>query len=237
MSNTELEDLIKLYAARGIKDWNDTDDMVCREVRNCLSTSTIVENEYLVREAIKISKRGSAERSPRFFPVPDTCRRWRGKRSDRPRVSLFAPRYSDGAQSYIAFDLISFVSPEEHRCCLAFRFEPADESRFSHGYSHVQFSRSMLHRAVPIGCVPSWLPDSYPAFPLPARDSTEMFLTMAVAVHGFEGGVKQLIEKMLQDRPLEVRKYVKRAEALLGIHGSTPESSTGTSDSNARSRP
>ena len=202
MFNTELEDLIKLYAVRGIKDWKETDGMVCREVRNCLSTLTIVENEDLVREAIKISKRGNAEGSPRFFPVPDTCRRWKGKRSDRPRVSLFAPRYSDGAQSHMAFDLISFVSPEEHRYCVGFRFEPADEPRYSHGYPHVQFSRSMLHRAVPIGCVPSWLPDSYPAFPLRTRDSTEMFLAMTVAVHGFEGGVKQLIQKSFKIVPL-----------------------------------
>ena len=211
--------------------------MVCREVRNCLSASAIVEKEHLVREAIEKSKRANAGVSPRFFPAPDTCRRWKGKRSDRPRVSLFAPRYSDGVQSHIGFDLISFVFPEEHRHCLVFRFEPADGLQYSHGYPHIQFSRTLLRRADPIGCVPSWLPDSYPAFPLPARDSTEMFLAMAVAVHGFEGGVKQLIEKMLQDRPLDVRKYVKQAEDLLGIHRPTPESSTGTSDSNGRSRP
>lgn len=211
--------------------------MVCREVRNCLSVSTIVENENLIREAIEESKRANAGGSPRFFPVPDTCRRWKGKRFDRPRVSLFALSYPDGVQSHIAFDLISFVSPEEHRYCLVFRFEPADELRYSHGYPHIQFSRSLLRRAVPIGCVPSWLPDGYPAFPLPARDSTEMFLSMAVAVHGFEGGMKQLIEKLFQDRPLDVRKYLKRVEDLLGIHRPAPESSTGTSDSHARRRP
>lgn len=210
--------------------------MVCREVRNCLSASTIVENEHLVREAIEKSKRAKANGSPRFFPAPDTCGRWKGKRSDRPRVSLFAPRYPDGVRSHIGFDLISFVFPEEHRYCLVFRFEPADEPQYSHGYPHIQFSRSLLRRADPIGCVPSWLPDSYPAFPLPARDSTEMFLSMAVAVHGFEGGMKQLIEKMLQDRPLDLRKYLRRVENLLGIHRPTRESSTGTSDSNARSR-
>ena len=229
---------MRLYAVRGVRDWRETDDMVRREVRNCLSASAIVENENLVRRAIRGPKRANAGTSPRFFPVPDTCgKKWRRKRSDRPRVSLFAPRYPDGVQSHIAFDLISFVAPEEHRYCLVFRFEPADEQTSSHGYPHVQLSRSLSRRGVPVGCVPSWLPDSYPAFPLPARDSTDMFLSMAIAVHGFEGGMKQLIEKMFQDRPRDVPKYLKLAEDLLGIHSPTPETSRGMSDDNARSRP
>lgn len=207
--------------------------MVCHEVTNCLAASTIVENENLVPGAIKKAKRESAGVSPRFFPVPDTCRRWKGRRSDRPRISFFAPRYPDGIQSRIAFDLISFVSPDEHRYCLVFRFEPADELQSSHGYPHIQLSRSLSRRAVPVGCVPSWLPDSYPAFPLPARDSTERFLSMAVAIHGFEGGMKQLIEEMFRDRPCDRRKYLERVKALLGIPRPTLESSTGTSDRTA----
>ena len=164
--------------------------------------------------------------------MPDTCRKWKKSRSDRPRVSLFVPRYPDGAQLHMAFDLVSFMDRQH---CLVFRFEPADEPPSSHGYPHVQLSRSLSRRTVPVGCVPK-VPDSYPAFPVPARDSMEMFLSMAVAVHGFEGGMKQLIGEMFQERPRNIRRYVETLENLLGVHRPTPESSTGTSDSNARSR-
>ena len=228
---------MRLYAVRGVKDWNDTNDIVCRGIMNCLSTSDIVEDEHLVRKAIEQSRRSGGNASPNFFPMPDTYGKWKKKPSDRPRISLFAPRYTDGIQSHVAFDLISFVSFMDHQHCLVFRFEPADDPRSSHGYPHVQLSRSLSRRTVPVGCVPNWFPDSYPAFPVPARDSTEIFLSMAVAVHGFEGGMKQLLEDMFEGRPLVVRKYVKRLENLLGVRQSTPGSSTETSDSNARSRP
>ena len=175
---------MRRYAVRGVKDWNDTDNMVRRGVTNCLSISNVVENEHLVRRAIEKSMRPDRDVSPKFFPMPDTCRKWKKGRSDRPRVSLFVPRYPDGTQSHMAFDLVSFM--DRHNC-LVFRFEPADECPSSHGYPHVQLSRSLSRRTVRVGCVPK-VPDSYPAFPVPARDSTEMFLSMAVAVHGFEGG-------------------------------------------------
>ena len=221
------------YAVRGVKDWNDTDDMVCRGITNCLSTSDIVEKEHLVRRAIQRSMRPDSDTSPKFFPMPDTCRKWKKRRSDRPRASLFVPRLRDGGQWHIAFDLISFMDRQH---CLVFRFEPADEPPSSHGYPHVQLSRSLSRRTAPVSCV-SRVPDSYPAFPVPARDSMGMFLSMAVAVHGFEGGMKQLIGEMFQERPRKIRRYVETLENLLGIHRPTPESSTGTSDSNARSHP
>ena len=227
---------MRLYAIRGVKDWNDTDDIVCREVGRCLSTSGIIEKEELVRRAIGQSMRTNAGGSPKFFPMPDTYRRWKKKIFDRPRISFFMPRCLDGTLSHMAFDMISFVSFMDHQHCLVFRFEPADEPPSSHGYPHVQLSRTLSGRTIPVGCVPSWLPDSYPAFPVPARDSIEMFLSMAVAVHGFERGMKQLIGEMFKERPLDVLKYVKRLENLVGIHQPEPESSTSTSDGGVRRR-
>ena len=221
MLNGELEELLRRYAVRGVKDWNDTDNMVRQGVTSCLSTSDIVENEHLVCREIEKYRRPNRDMARSVFPMPDTCRKWKKNRSDRPRVSLFVPRYPNGTQSHMAFDLVSFM--DRHNC-LVFRFEPADESPSGHGYPHVQLSRSLSRSTVPVDCMPR-VPDSYPAFPVPARDSTEMFLSMAVAVHGFEGGMKQLIGEMFQ-RHSDVRRYVESLENLLGIHCPTPESST-----------
>ena len=237
MPNSELEELMRLYAVRGVIDWNDTDGEVCRKIRNCLSISGIVEKEQLIRRTMEKSKRSGDNASQHFFPMPDTFRKSKNGSSSRPRVSLFAPRYPDGMHSHMAFDLVSFVSFMDHQHCLAFRFEPADEPHSSHGYPHVQLSRRLSRRTVPVDCIPSWLPDSYPAFPVSARDSTEMFLSMAVAVHGFGGGVKRLIEEMFRERPLLVRKYVEKLEDFLRISQSTRESSPETSGSNGRNRP
>ena len=237
MPDSELQKLMKLYAVRGVRDWENTDDAVRRGVTSCLSGSGIVDNEHRVRSALEQSKHSNADASPQLFPMPDTYEKGQRKRSDRPRISLFAPRYPDGIQSHMAFDLLSFVSFKDDRRCLVFRFEPADAPRSSHGYPHVQLSRSLSRRTIPVGCVPSWLPDSYPALPVPARDSMDMFLSMAVAVHGFEGGMKRLLGEMFEERPRDVLKYVKKLENLLGIPRPTPESSTGTSDNSERNRP
>lgn len=237
MLDDDLEELMRLYAVRGVKDWNDTSSAVRHEVVKCLSTPCVVDREQSVRKAIDQSRRPSADVPQVFLPMPDTFRRWRKRRSDRPRVSLFAPRYTDGMHSHVAFDLILFVSFKDDRRCLAFRFEPADGPGSSHGYPHVQLSRSLSRRTFPVGCVPSWLPDSYPAVPVPARDSMDMFLSMAVAVHGFEGGMTRLLREIFEERPRDGRKYVEKLDDMLGILRLTPESSTGTSDSSERSRP
>ncbi len=49
------------------------------------------------------------------------------------------------------------------------------------------------------GFLPQWLPDSYPAFPVPAEDWTEMFIAMITAVHGHQGGVDSLIRDLFED--------------------------------------
>lgn len=237
MPDRELEELIGPYAIRGVRDWNETNDTVRRGVMSCLSGSGIVDKEQHVRGALEQSRRSDDDVPPKLFPMPYTYRKGKRKSPDRPEISLFTPRYPAGRQSHVAFDLISFVSSPDSQHCLVFRLEPADPPRSSHGYPHVQLSRSLSGRTVPVDCVPSWFPDSYPAFPVPARDSTEMFLSMAVAVHGFGSEMRQLIEEMFQGRPLDVRKYLIKLQELLGIRQPTTESSTETSDSNGHSLP
>lgn len=238
MPDSELEELIRLYAIRGVRDWNGADDTVCSGVRSCLSASGIVDKEQLVRRELERSRQSDVNAAPRFFPMPDTYRKGKKKSTDRPEVSLFTPRFPAGKQSHVAFDLISYVSFMDRRHCLVFRLEPADNIPLSsHGYPHVQLCRSLSGGAGPVDCVPQWLPHSYPAFPVPARNSVEMFLSMAVAVHGLGSGMKQLIEEMFQGRPLDVQRYARKLRDLFEVGEPIPESSKETSDNNEHNRP
>ena len=80
---------------------------------------------------------------------------------------------------------------------LGFRFETGGRAT-RHGYSHVQFTRTVLNSVCPFG--PKWLPTNDPAFPTAARDPLEMFLAMVVAVHGFHGGMGYLAARDLSGR-------------------------------------
>ena len=91
---------------------------------------------------------------------------------------------------------------------VAFRFE---SGRGPHRYSHIQMTSNLKKSGLPggtageISCLPGWLPASYPAFPVPAENWMEMFLVMATAVHGGEGGIDALIQDLfLEEDPKAV---------------------------------
>ena len=80
------------------------------------------------------------------------------------------------------------------------------------GYSHVQFTRTVLNSVCPFG--PTWLPTNDPAFPTPARDPLEMFLAMVVAVHGFHGGMDTLLREICQEANY-AREYIRKLTEML----------------------
>ena len=100
---------------------------------------------------------------------------------------------------------------------LGFRFE-GDRQSSRHGYSHLQFTRDIPEFKNTFG--PDWLPDSYPAFPVPARDSSEMFLSMVTAVHGLRGGIDELLKDIFQQaaRPKDAIAYTKKLNKMLNTN-------------------
>ena len=67
------------------------------------------------------------------------------------------------------------------------------------------------------GFLPQWLPDSYPAFPIPAEDWIEMFLAMMTAVHGHRDGIDGLIRDLFKDGSStgHARRYNEMVEKML----------------------
>ena len=68
-----------------------------------------------------------------------------------------------------------------------------------------------------ISCLPEWSPTSYPAFPVPAGNWTDMFLSMATAIHGREGGIDRLIQEIFQEatNPNAALKYKYMLDRIL----------------------
>ena len=60
--------------------------------------------------------------------------------------------------------------------------------------------------------MPEWLPESYPAFPLPGESIVSRFLAMIVAMHGFSDSLKVFYDDVFKERS---NRYWRITEELL----------------------
>lgn len=202
----DLKNLMLAYSRRGMAEWTRAEASLKTLAVQCLCNS-VAEGSYDVNWTV-----GGRNAEPKFLPMPRHGRRgfeW----------CFFMPKKVGGELS----SLILFVLIDREKNSLAFRLECS--SRGSHEYSHLQLT-SKLERLGVVGWregteqsggVPKWLPDSYPAFPIPARNWTEMFLAMMTAVHGHRGGVDCLIQDIFREenRTQDVRKYIDLLDKML----------------------
>ena len=199
---TPSDEVVQAYACLGVRQWSKQDRNLRREATQTLSVG-VADNVGTAVQAVKSPFRHGAER--RFVLIPIPCL------SDKRNLAFFAPI---NAGPTVAFDL-AVVVQRQH--AIAFRFEPADAGcEQSHGYDHVQLSRSLGHRETRLGNSVSWLPDSYPALPLAARDTRDRFLAMAVAMHGYPHGVMRVLRQATADSSLE-KDCLNRIKALLRL--------------------
>lgn len=206
----KLDTLMLLYARRGIDDWKKASSILRRKASQCLGAN-IADNETEAAVTINTTYNpdlASHARGLRFIPMPKMTKK------GIERCFFLPIRRWTGDGLSLSFDLFILVS---QRNCLAFRFEPAHPHKSRHGYPHVQPSRRLLLKSIQPNGVPEWLPESYPAFPIPAKDSLGIFLSMAVSVHGFRGGMDDLLPDVLQqaNRSNEVRSYMKELQDIL----------------------
>ena len=205
MLTNDLNDLMRLYSMRGVDDWrNDTKAKLRKEVRQRLSNSGIAENEKDVRRMICRIFHAKDSRI-QFIPMP---------KCPEPSIDwcFFLPTKIDqGNDEYLRLFLL--IKCKRHNW-IGFRFE-GDSQVSRHGYRHLQFTRNIPEFPEAFG--PDWLPDSDPAFPVPARDSLEMFLCMATAVHGFRGGIDDILVDIFQkaSRPSYALQYKERLATML----------------------
>jgi hypothetical protein len=175
-----LNRVLVLYARRGIDDWKNAPTEIKRRAMECLGT-TIAERDSDANEVIH---EGASKNL--FIPMP---RQTRGL-----LWCFFLPvRERHNGELHVSFELVLIVTLKKS---LGFRFEPADKQG-THQYGHVQFNRRMLRGQKEISGIPSWIPDSYPAF-VSSSDPLRMFLSMVTAIHGYSAGVANGIGEILK---------------------------------------
>ena len=199
----DLENLMLVYSRRGVRDWRMHAAADLRKKAGECLLNAVAEDEGEVEWAI-----GSRRTVSRFIPMPRSG--YKGKGFE---WCFFLPVKASGKLASLAlFILVNRARKDS----VAFRFEGSGRGR--HAYSHIQLTSKL-----PIGVagenvvLREWLPVSYPAFPVRARNRTEMFLAMMTAVHGYSGGVDVLIEEIFQGtgRPNYARKYREVLENML----------------------
>ena len=210
MSTQKLDTLMLLYARRGIDDWKKAKPIMRRNATQCLGMS-IADNETEAAVTINTTYSPGPDSHTKgfwFIPMPKMNRR------GIERCFFLPIRRWTSYGSNLSFDLFILVS---NKNCLAFRFESAHAHKSRHNYPHVQPSRRLLLKSVQPNGVPEWLPESYPAFPIPAKNPLGIFLSMVVSVHGFRGGLDDLLPDVLKqaNRSNEIRSYMQELQDIL----------------------
>ena len=205
MEEPDLLELMEAYAIRGYKDWKDnTPNEVQTRARACLKHS-IVENDEETKGQIRNLYN---EKKMKFMPVPN----YRHKGIER--CFFISRNVGDYHKPKLIFELFLLVNRENN---LAFRFEPADQQGYNHDYAHIQFCKKMTENEIYPKGIPPWIPDSYPAFPLPSSDPLKLFLSMLIAVHGRSDGIEKIFIKIFQDasRPGKIQTYLDTLNGML----------------------
>ena len=94
--------------------------------------------------------------------------------------------------------------------CLSFRFEPCQEG--THRYAHVQMNRTL--NKVNVQAIPSWLPESYPAFGIGSSDPIKMFLYMTRSIHGHHGGITHVLDEIFKENRLAAKACLSALEQI-----------------------
>jgi hypothetical protein len=210
MAAPDLQDVMKLYAREGVRQWNDpqtTSGELKKRARECLG-GEIADNEAEASDTLSTEYNGKNANLLRFIPMP------RRPKSGIERC-FFLPireRHENGNCKF-SFDLFILVGAKN---CLAFRFEQAHPAPTTHRYGHVQLSRSLLRRTILTKTLP-WIPVRYPAFPISTSDPLRTFLSMATTVHGYEGGVDTVLREIYQNdnRPGRAKMYLDQLQQML----------------------
>lgn len=209
MLSKELSDLLWLYARRGIADWQQAPSVLRKRATECLGWE-IADNEAEAVRTLNTIYNGTNAKQLRFIPMP------RHPRKPGFERSFFIPVCkSNGTRLSVGFELFLLVNASRMNC-LAYRFEPAHDLPSVHNYGHVQLSRALLHREIAARTL-NWIPDSYPAHPLYTSDPLRMFLSMATAVHGYNKGVLDVIQRAFLEasRARDVAFYTDELRKML----------------------
>ena len=183
-----LSELMKEYALHGVRQWRDVGLDLRSRANRCLGNRVVDTEPELYYQIGRPSH-------DKYFPMP------RGSYQSDLKYCFFR------IENRISFLLCILVNDTNS---LILRFEPADEPGWSHDYAHVQFCREDRRGGIAPLEIPDWIPDSYPAFPLPSSEPLKLFLSMVTAVHGRSNGIQSIFREIFQEagRTKIYRNYI-----------------------------
>ncbi len=188
----ELKELVLPYALWGARWWvNKASRKVRKQAEETLGIE--IASPELVNKTV-MSPISTAQSILTLIPMPCDVK--------GVTCAFFAPVVSHN--SHTAFHLVILAEGGQ----LAFRIEPGDVGAgWKHRYDHIQLCKSIGHSSYALPNAPDWLPESYPAFPVPGGSVVSRFLAMIVSMHGFADDLNKVFEEMFPARPVLGEKY------------------------------
>lgn len=205
----ELREILEPYARRGVAEWRGAPAALRSRALRSLGMH-IADSDYDINKALYTHYNNVDVSELRFIPMPML-----GIKKVERCFFLPMMQFQDGEISEAAFDLVMLVQSTD---IMAFRYEPAHRrARTKHGYPHAQLSRNVVKKKKELKSVPTWWPDTCPAFPFAAKTPLRLFLAMAVSVHGHKEGLLQLLLDLFSTvRPTYVTRYKKQTAYVIG---------------------
>ena len=202
----ETEGLMRQYALHGVRDWGKSKNDRDKTRTERMLGARIAHTEYLAVKAI-YPQRPVCQRY--FIPTPELS-------VSNIDWAFFLPRRAS-ADAELMFDLVFSLPGSRH---IGFRLEPGHRNGGGrHGYGHVQLNSRYDGKEIEPEKPLDWLPNRYPAFPLPGAGSLDRFLMLVVALHGFPN-CTQTVLRSVCERPMQFRSYFGRAQHLLSLRDS-----------------
>lgn len=203
-------DILRDYSQHGLGYFKDQSQDRQQTLRQALGGSLENKYEEIERKLAEI-KNGSPSRL-RFLPMPRPAGR-------DFMMSFFLPRiWRTDDQRYMCSFVVLFWVERELGKTIAVRLEPSGEADDAHSYTHLQLTRTILSPTITSPLITSldyWVPESYPAVPLGYDHPVQLFVGMAVAVHGYRANnKKEYARAAIQDSMLQGASAIRARQIL-----------------------
>ena len=202
--SASIHELARAYARLGLQHWQGESQDVKNNARSI--GVAIATNVRVAERVVDEPFEPDAENGAPLMLIPMPC--WQKK----VYAAFFAPWLAtDGGPDELSFDLVVLLQQSGP---IAFRFEPGSGQNTTHGYEHVQLSRSLGRGKVQLEKPLSPLPITYPAFPILSKNVLTRFLALLVAMHGFPLGVNHVFQKAFPGQATKQRTYWDMTNSL-----------------------
>lgn len=199
--------LLRKIAESGLRHWRDASPDLPRRLPTFLSTKLISNSEELDHILNKNSFPSEDSTDYKLIPLY-----LHDDDSAFFLLPLWEKRHSP---DFTARLHLVIVKKDPAAYTVAFRFEPPDLRGDRHTYWHVQLTSRIGHRQFALPKSPEWLPQSYPALPLPALEGfSDLLICSFVACAGYPEKVRDIFKKRLQLGVRDQANYVRRIDAL-----------------------